>query len=523
MDPRDGRKQGRPDEELFLRRDDAPETPVVGPLRIQKRESATKSPPPRTDSAGSAHHQPVFSRPPPMPAFPAPPTNATQTQLPYPDDDRPPHHQTLSSARYASLTDAETKAKLQDLKHIEDHPAPSSSSTGPSPSSPASRARFDAHDPNRPSVAGYGGPGRGPDGSIQPSRLAERRGTAPKPLPDSPGPETPDKEGLFQRAPQRQASTDPNPFPDYHQQYWPPPQAPGGPKSPEPALKIPNPAGINRLSSTASTSTTKAQRGSPPPPETPIIPPPSGGIEARFAAAGIAGPSTLTSLQAQTAQNAAAAQRNQVYANQQPRQNIASPAPSQQPPRRPWTPTEQPGSQPHGPPTVYQGMNQVGPSSSPPQAPLPQVPGHVPTSTGSPPPTNGQAGNSLAHDMGRMNMNEEPPPAYSSIQHPPATSSAGFPNEKQRPQGTPAPAPQQPGVMSDPNLQQHPAFANDLRSPQTGPSSSQPLSSPQRRPRAISHRNLSRYNMRARLVQHQQHRVLVPRRLLRSPRDGSHI
>lgn len=464
MDPRDGRKQGRPDEELFLRRDDAPETPVVGPLRIQKRESATKSPPPRTDSAGSQHHQPVFSRPPPMPQFPAPPTNPTHPPLPYPDDDR-----------FQTINDQETKQKLHDLKHIEDQRRPSPSSTGPSPSSPASRARFDAHDPNRPSVAGYGGPGRAPDGSIQPSRLAERRGTQPKPLPDSPGPETPDKEGLFQRAPQRQPSTDPNPFPDYHQQYWPPPQQPGGPKSPEPALKIPNPQGINRLSSTASTSTTKAQRGSPPPPETPIIPPPSGGIEARFAAAGIAGPSTLTSLQAQTAQNAAATQRNQVYANQQPRQNITSPAPTQQPPRRPWTPTEQPGSQPHGPPTVYQGMNQVGPSTSPPQAPLPQVPGHVPASTGSPPPTNGQAGNSLAHDMGRMNMNEEPPPAYSSIQHPPASSSAGFPNEKQRPQGSPAPAPQQPGVMSDPNLQQHPAFANDLRSPQTGPAPSQPL------------------------------------------------
>ena len=73
MDGREARKQGRPDEELFLRRDDAPETPVVGPLRIQKRESATKSPPPRTDSAGSSS-QPIFSRPPPLPAIPAPPT-----------------------------------------------------------------------------------------------------------------------------------------------------------------------------------------------------------------------------------------------------------------------------------------------------------------------------------------------------------------------------------------------------------------------------------------------------------------
>ena len=464
MDPR---KQGRPEEELFLRPSDTPGTPTVGPLRIQKRDSASKSPPPRTDSAGSSS-QPVFSRPPPMPAFPAPPTNPPTAPLPYPDD-RPPwlqqqQQQTLPSGRYTPLSDSETKAKLAAREDIEERRKGSSSAAGPSPSSPSSRARFDAHDPNRPSVAGYGGPGRTVDGSIQPSRLAERRGTAPKPLPDSPGPETPDKEGLFQRLPQRKGSADPNPFPDYHQQYWPPPANPSAPKASEPALKIPNPGGINRLSSTASTSTTKAQRGSPPPPETPIIPPPGGGIEARFAAAGIAGPSTLTSLQAQTAQNAAAVQRNQVYANQ-PRPNMSSPLSNQPPPRRPWTPTEQPGSQPHGPPTVYQGMNQVGPSGSPPQAPLPQVPNHIPNDRASPAPANGGPEHSLTHDMNRMNMNEEPPPAYSSIQHPAGTTAQGYPNEKQRPQGAVTPAPQ-PGSMSDPNIQQHPAFANDLRSPQ---------------------------------------------------------
>ncbi|CAI6341448.1 unnamed protein product [Periconia digitata] len=456
----DGRKQGRPDEELFMRPGETPETPVVGPLRIQKRDSEVKSPPPpRTDSAGSQrynqhqqqhqqqqHQQqnhPVFSRPPPMPAFPAPPANPTHTPpppanpLPYPDD-RPP----------------------------------STTSVGPSPASPASRARFDANDPNRPSVAGYGAaPGRAPDGSVQPSRLAERRGTAPKPLPDSPGPETPDKEGLFQRPPRRQASTDPNPFPEYHQQYWPPPQpAPPAPAPAAPAggLNIPNPSGINRLSSTASTSTTKAQRGSPPPPETPIIPPLGGGIEARFAAAGIAGSSTLSNLQAQNAQNAAAAQRNQVYANQQPRPDLMSPSSNgNQPPRRPWTPTEQPGSHPHGPPAVYQGMNPVGPSTSPPHAPLPQVP----ASTMSPPPSNPHAEQSLSHDMGRINLNEEPPPAYSSIPHQTAVANQGYPNEKQRPQAA-SPQPSQSSAMSDPNIQQHPAFANDARNQQPAPAPS---------------------------------------------------
>ena len=459
----EGRKHGRPEEELFLRPGETPDTPTIGPLRIQKREESSKSPPPRTDSAGSSNH-PVFSRPPPMPTFPAPPTAPPTAPLPYPDHDGPPKQTILPSGRYTPLSERERAGRNATPPEQDRHRRASSSTTGPSPASPSSRARFEAQDPNRPSVAGYGGPGRTADGIVQPSRLAERRGTAPKPLPDSPGPETPDKEGLFQRPPQRNGAPDPNPFPEYHQQYWPPPQNGASSSTPEPALQIPNPGGINRLSSTASTSTTKAQRGSPPPPETPIIPPPSGGIEARFAAAGIAGSSTLTNLQAQSAQNAAAAQRNQVYGNQQPRQGLSSPAPTQQPPRRPWTPTEQPGSHPHGPPAVYQGMGEVGPSSSPPQAPLPQVP----TSRTSPPPVTAPPAHSLSQEMGRLNMNEEPPPAYSSITHPTASSSQGYPNEKQRPQGSAAPA-APAGTMSDPNIQQHPAFANDTRSQQATP------------------------------------------------------
>src|SRR5208282_2404311 len=97
-----------------------------------------------------------------------------------------------------------------------------------------------------------------------------------------------------------------------------------------------------------------ASRGSPPPPETPIAEPgniPGGGIEARYAAAGISGTATLTSLQAQSA---AASQRLAQYGGQPP---------ASQPPPRPWTPTESPDQQPHGPPTVYQGNE---PMSSPP-------------------------------------------------------------------------------------------------------------------------------------------------------------
>ena len=178
----DGRKQGRPDEELFLRYDnsnnnnpDTPIIPTVGPLRIQKGRDG-KSPPPRTDSAGSSS-QPAFSRPPPMPSFPAPPTSPPNAPLPYPDTDRPPNVQpTLGTGRYTPLSERERRAKNATPPESADGRRRGSSATGPSPTSPSQRARFDANDPNRPTISGYGA--RNPDGSIQPSRLAERRGTA---------------------------------------------------------------------------------------------------------------------------------------------------------------------------------------------------------------------------------------------------------------------------------------------------------------------------------------------------------
>ncbi|KAF2810113.1 Aso-1 [Mytilinidion resinicola] len=454
MDPR---RQGRPEEELFFRPSaDAPETPTVGPLRINKA-----SPPPRLPSAGSGSDG-GFSRPPPMPTFPSPPTNPPTAPLPYPDDrakDKAPTGRPV----YTPLS-AQERASRNATPPDNDERRRRSSTTQPSGGSP--RTKFSADDPNRPTLSGYGHApraGEGREGAIQPSKLAERRGTVPKPLPDSPGPETPEKESLFQKQPVRQGSVPgevPNPYPDYHQQYWPPP-GPVSPRGPAPTLKIPNPGGINRLSSTASTSTTRAQRGSPPPPETPIIPPPSGGIEARFAAAGIAGNSTLTSLQAQNLQNAAAAQRNQVYANSQPKPTVSSPPPAQQqPPRRPWTPTEQPGSQPHGPPTVYQGPDEV---NDPPPEPV-----SAPQSVArfSPPPVAMQVPpeHPVQQDLSRMHIHDEPPPAYSSVPQPAGGVPAqGYPNEKRNTvinQPTPAPA-----IMSDASVQNHPAFANDPRQP----------------------------------------------------------
>ena len=378
---------------MFLTRPPPSDSPTIEPLRIFKQDS--RSP----ESDRYAQHS----------AFPLPPgASSSPAPLPYPDDR--PRVQRPANGR--STTDD------SDLG------SPSHAASPP-------RAGSGSSDSSRPSKTEYPlslRPSMGRDGQAA-SRLAERRGNVPKPLPDSPGPEAPEKEDLFQKTPQRDGQpasqagrkppTQDNPYPEYHQQYWPPP----GESSSRPSnsgLAAPKPlAGVTRLSSTASTSTTKAQRGSPPPPETPIIPPgeqpPGGGIEARFAAAGIAGNSTLTSLQAQ---NAAAAQR----ANQYPQPTQQRPEPA-----RRWTPTEAPGSQPHGPPTVYQGPGQAA-SPPPIQAPTPQGRTNPTTTT-----THSAA---VEADIQRMHVSHSPPPAYT----PASTTTQGFPNEKHTHTGAGVPA-----------------------------------------------------------------------------------
>lgn len=466
------RRHGRPEEELFLgHASNGPETPTVGPLRINKRDNAA-SPPPRAGSAGSLNEG--LSHPPPVPNFPAPASTPPAGPLPYPDDG--PRPQPAAARRvYTPLSERERTSR-NNTPEQDGHRRPS----GGSP-----RTRFDANDPHRPTVSGYAyapyPADEGRAGSSQGRPTDKRQGT-PKPLPASPGPETPDKEDLFQKAPkragpqpqdatQRPVGVEPNPYPEYHQQYWPPPPTTASPPQNQ-ALRIPNPAGVNRLSSTASTSTTRAQRGSPPPPETPAADhPPGGGIEARYAAAGIAGPSTLNSIQAQ---NAASTQRLNQYGGQPP-QVSSPPQQAQQPPQRPWTPTEQPGTQPHGPPTVYQGLSEVRPpisSSTPPvgpptmSSPLPSSAGQVPTQQATAPGAAAVATTglrpgeqTLETDFQRLNVGEEPPPAYSSVQ---PQAPQGYPNDK-RPSPANSQTPAQPvgvDVNVDPSLQGHPAFAN---------------------------------------------------------------
>lgn len=249
--------------------------------------------------------------------------------------------------------------------------------------------------------------------------LAERRGTAPKPLTSPTSPDD-DKEELFakplgQPKPAAEATRISTAY--QSKPYYPPP---GSTTTGSSSLALPgdNGNGVNRFSSTASTSTTRANRGSPPPPETPIDPAnlPGEGIEARYAASGISGTATLNSFQAQSA---AAQSRLAQYGGQPP---AAAPQPA-----RPWTPTEAPGQQPHGPPTVYQGSEPV--TSPPPQQQTFNLPPN-PNQTSNAPAGSSLQVSVLEQDFQRMQAST-PPPAYTSVN--PSSNSQSYPNEKQRP------------------------------------------------------------------------------------------
>lgn len=442
-------RQGKPDEELFLSRpSNGDDSPTVEPLRISK----PTSPKPRADSAASGR----YNYPPPSnKTFPLPPGASSANPLPYPDDD--------DNYKQSRPSDSRThRAPYPDDRR----PVPDRTGSGgpvdqgrPPPGGRKASVSNDTT-PRLTSPSDQRGPG-----------LAERRGTGPKPLPESPGPELPDKEGLFAKAPRRDPKSPPanrpsqaSPsYPEYKQQYYPPP-IPGaselnGMSSGSSNLVAPTPSAMNRFASTASTSTTRATRGSPPPPETPILGPgeqAGGGIEARYAAAGIAGTATLSSLQAQ---NAAAAQRSNQYGPPPVPQMPQSPglAPAQQTPPRPWTPTESPDNQPHGPPTVYQGPNQVTTSASPPAQ-------HGRQGSGS----QASQANALEQDFQRMQMSHSPPPAYSSVTSGANGAAQTYPNEKRAavpPAVNTTSRPDIASPLTSPALQHpgHPAFANDPR------------------------------------------------------------
>ncbi|KAK4238659.1 hypothetical protein C8A03DRAFT_14893 [Achaetomium macrosporum] len=398
------RSRDVPDEELFMSRPrpDAEDcdSPTVEPLRIFKPQSPAgdktsnrpKYPAPPSASSSAAASSTSTSKPsiaslPPLPSFPFG-ASSSAAPLPYPgDDDRKGKPQPKPSR----LPYPDDEPKLSSPAGRVYSPPPASSSSGS-----GSPAQMDSLP--RPTVTA----------GDRKTGLAERRGAVPKPLsPTSPADD--EEGGLFAKPLRNPVAPAPKISKAYQQKpYYPPPGVNQG-------------ANIGRYDSTASNSTTRASRGSPPPPETPIVELgaiPGGGIEARYAAAGISGTATLNSLQVPSA---AAQSRLAQYGNQAP------PVQSQQQPR-PWTPTEAPGQQPFGPPTVYQGADVVSNTSPPQQTPAFNLPHNPNPATQVPAGANLQV-SVLEQDFARMQAST-PPPAYTSVN---PNASSQYPAEKQRP------------------------------------------------------------------------------------------
>ncbi|KAK5090338.1 hypothetical protein LTR05_000510 [Lithohypha guttulata] len=438
---------GKPNDEMFLQRKNTTnESPIIEPLRIQKRSSNASS----TMSAGVVQQQ-----------QPSGGNQFVMPSLPYPDDRA---RQEQLKAQAARANGAASPYQYPDPRRVG---SPQNRSDNTSPFDPVQRAGSAGS--GRAAMPGL--PGLPAELQAGQPTLAERRGTnAPKPLPDSPGPEAPDKDGLFQR--QFQRSNIPQSAPASETSF-PAPTIGNAAQAAFARLNIRDPNRIGRIDSTASTSTTKATRGSPPPPETPIEPPPSlnrplTDIEQRFANSGIAGAGTLTALQAQSA---AAQARAANYGGRGPSQPQQA---QSQPPQRPWTPTEQPGASPHPAPTVYQGDSEV--SDHPQQSAARRASQSQPRpndilSQSSPYPARTTP---FENETNRLPVADEPPPAYSSVsgmrpgQYPAEKGrlSAQQPINQQSAQQAPTATPQpqlQAQPIQQPQPQQHPAFANDHR------------------------------------------------------------
>lgn len=297
----------------------------------------------------------------------------------------------------------------------------------------ASRPHFSANDPNRPTVAGYGHPPVRAGTSSPAQSVGSAAGRKP---------------------------SDANPYPEFHQQYFAAPNSgsAGVNNKPTPSSLKPGSTGLSRLDSTASVMTTRATRGSPPPPETPIIPPPTD-IEARFAAAGFGRPGAAAT-SASAAPSAASQQRTAQYAVPQPTQTTPVPIAAQNPATAAY----------HIPndPRTASAYSNAAPVQSPP-------PGSSVTSV---PPVKPQE-HALEHDFNHLNVHDEPPPSYASIEPTGAPSPNRYPNEKGRPAAVPTPiagaasvtavAAQSvlsgggPAATQAPNVNEHPAFQNDPR------------------------------------------------------------
>lgn len=439
------RKRGFNEQELFLNKPtEKCDSPTVEPLRIFKPQSpklAQQSQYPRPASENPSPERFAYPRPgssssssSKKPSFPLPPgASSSANPLPYPED--------YDKRSVSHPHQSHSPCLPEDSRHFSGSALkPYSTPTPPAPKLYAS--------PILPGVPDFNdtSPHLNTSPTSRRPGLAERRGNYPQPL----SPVSPEKEkekekegeeGLFAKTPRdprkqhsaTAAASSSNRgtavgelYPKYAKPYYPPL---GGVSESDSShaqrlskdmdsLKLPVDGGVNRFGSTASTSTTRATRGSPPPPETPVTELsgiPGSDIEARYAAAGISGNATLNNF------SAAATQRLAQYGGAPPQPSQAPQAP------RPWTPTESPDQQPHGPPTVYQG-NSVVTSPSPPLQSIVDIP-HVSDQQAQ---TNGSSNlqvSVLEQDFQRMGT-KTPPPAYSSLN---PSNKAGNLNEKQRP------------------------------------------------------------------------------------------
>ena len=169
-----GSRHGKPEDEMFLTRPQAADSPTIEPLRIFKHDSRS----PESDHRSGLAQKTAFPLPPGASSSPAP--------LPYPDDR--PRTQRPSNGR----------------KTVDEHGRASPSQTAAS-----LRADSGSSDPSRAGIPEYPPslrPSNGRDGQAN-ARLAERRGNTPKPLPEAQGSEAPDQRGLISKNPSQRWSS----------------------------------------------------------------------------------------------------------------------------------------------------------------------------------------------------------------------------------------------------------------------------------------------------------------------------
>jgi len=426
-----GQRNGRPEDELFILPSSMrPQTPNVGPLRFNKSSDSTPSGN-QADAYSTPYHQNG-----PEARGNARPANI----LPYPDS--PPYRAVATSnpSHLAAIfgnapqsTDALQQAAIDASRHG------------------TPRARPGMEDPTRPVETRYAPAthyeGDSDDEDLYSHPKSDARMATPKSLPSTPGPAVPDKDIVFPGPQQRLGQSPPQVLKtglppvaqlqnyqyDEPRQYYSSPAGIGSRPSAASTthLNLPDAQGVNRLASTSSVSTTKAARGSPPPPETPTDQPV---IQARFLASGIGGP--LSALQAQRGRVNQPAQQGQI------------------------TPTSRPS---HPRVSVEDAVSPLSDlDAHPPQiqrhAQAPRVYGQgEPSADGvasAPQRLNDASGRErpLDQDMRRLNVSDEPPPAYASVSQPGQVR----PLEKVSPSADFRPRGSSVGQSSI-----HPAFANE--------------------------------------------------------------